>query len=265
MVERNCPVCSTLYLADPARLKHGRQTTCSRECSYSLRGQQKANLEAKSCPVCGTLVSRSPSQQKAASGNFFCSRSCHYKGRTLGLVKRVVTKPYHIPTETRQASSERRKTMNYRRKSLGLYGHTEETKRKLSLTTSKAIALGRIPRVSQLEKDVGVVLERLFPSIKAQHGIRDARGAFQAVVDFYLPDQKVVVEVNGTFWHADPRVYPQGPVHFSQIRTCSRYARKQAYLKQQGLTLVEVWELDFKTRGETAIRETMAPWLTQQV
>ncbi|OGB20608.1 MAG: hypothetical protein A3I66_22850 [Burkholderiales bacterium RIFCSPLOWO2_02_FULL_57_36] len=32
-----CPVCGNNYFADPVRLKHGRQSTCSRACSYKLR------------------------------------------------------------------------------------------------------------------------------------------------------------------------------------------------------------------------------------
>ncbi len=38
-VQRCCPICGTSYLAAPYRLKHGRQTTCSRACSYQLRAQ----------------------------------------------------------------------------------------------------------------------------------------------------------------------------------------------------------------------------------
>ncbi len=37
---RTCPVCSIEYYADPQRLKHGRQTTCSRFCSYKLRAKK---------------------------------------------------------------------------------------------------------------------------------------------------------------------------------------------------------------------------------
>lgn len=36
-VELTCPVCSKLYTADTVRLSFGRQTTCSRKCSYQSR------------------------------------------------------------------------------------------------------------------------------------------------------------------------------------------------------------------------------------
>jgi hypothetical protein len=42
-VPRVCPVCKQNYEADPARLRFGRQTTCSRKCSYALRGRSSLN------------------------------------------------------------------------------------------------------------------------------------------------------------------------------------------------------------------------------
>ena len=98
-VSRSCPVCSTLYRADPARLKHGRQTTCSRSCSYEYRRKKLCNSETRPCAVCSTPVSRSPSQIKTRK-IFLCSRECHYRARTLGLVTRNViaeTTPSEIP------------------------------------------------------------------------------------------------------------------------------------------------------------------------
>ena len=40
IVERACEMCAAHYDADTQRLKHGRQTTCSRACSYLLRAQK---------------------------------------------------------------------------------------------------------------------------------------------------------------------------------------------------------------------------------
>lgn len=62
------------------------------------------------CAVCGTPFTRSPSHRKSKHGYDFCSRACHYKGRGLGFVKRVVTAPYVYTEESkarmREASSK---------------------------------------------------------------------------------------------------------------------------------------------------------------
>ena len=51
-----------------------------------------------------------PSAKKSKHGHDFCSRACHYKGRGMGLVKRVVTTPYTYTEESkarlREASSK---------------------------------------------------------------------------------------------------------------------------------------------------------------
>src|SRR5699024_281803 len=47
--------------------------------------------------------------------------------------------------------------------------------------------------------------------------VRGAAGRFVACVDFMLSDGRAL-EVNGTFWHTDPRVYPDGPTFPAQVR-----------------------------------------------
>ena len=93
-VKRECPVCHKTYVADEVRLKHSRQTTCSRGCSYTFRASRLSKTKVYSCAVCGKQVSRSPAQVK--SKFVFCSRICHYLGRSLGFVRRIVTQPYTV-------------------------------------------------------------------------------------------------------------------------------------------------------------------------
>ena len=103
-IDRKCPVCGSMYLADEVRLKHGRETTCSRDCSYKLRASSLNKTKAYNCAVCGRQVLRSPAQVKSKFA--FCSRDCHYRGRSMGLVLRVVTQPYSISEEGRKAWKE---------------------------------------------------------------------------------------------------------------------------------------------------------------
>ena len=75
LVSRHCPVCGSSYSADGTRLSFGRQTTCSRQCSYALRAKKLDRRRRFSCAVCGKGVLRSPAQVKSAF--VFCSRTCH--------------------------------------------------------------------------------------------------------------------------------------------------------------------------------------------
>lgn len=88
--QRTCPVCGVQYLADPKRLKHGRQTTCSRECSYRLRGKNCCNIFGSdkqtkdrdqkaemACQVCGQVFHPKHKTSK------YCSNTCKAKSRRL--------------------------------------------------------------------------------------------------------------------------------------------------------------------------------------
>lgn len=71
-MKRRCPICKLIYDVDPGRLKYGRQTTCSRKCSYRLRSRCKGN-KTLTCP-CGKTFSTKVSKPKK-----FCSKKCRYE------------------------------------------------------------------------------------------------------------------------------------------------------------------------------------------
>ncbi len=52
------------------------------------------------CEVCRTVKSRTPTQvAHAKTGHHFCSQSCHYKGRILGIIAQIKRKKYHYSPE----------------------------------------------------------------------------------------------------------------------------------------------------------------------
>lgn len=104
LIEKECPVCTKTYLADTGRLKHGRQTTCSRTCSYLFRAKAISKSVLRFCATCGKEINRPVSQVVDVKyGAVYCSRACHYQGRSQGLTKRVVSRPY-VYTETSKAA-----------------------------------------------------------------------------------------------------------------------------------------------------------------
>lgn len=95
MVDTTCKVCARTFSASKHRVEIGFKKTCSRECRYAA--VSAANVGPKTthpCGVCGTLVERTASKLKRSKHGVFCSRACHYKGRSTGATKRVVTRPY---------------------------------------------------------------------------------------------------------------------------------------------------------------------------
>lgn len=237
MEERTCPVCGVTYHADPKRLRHGRQTTCSRACSYQARALCLRDQIQIVCAWCGGDFSRSPAQVKAKHGANYCSRACHYAGRSTGLTPRVCSRPY-VLTVTRDPEAGARAWATRRER--GKDRHTEATKEKIRTATVKNIEATR-RAVSRIEDEIAEELTRRGVAFQRQVAIRDPRtGRFGACVDFLIDG--VAVEVNGSFWHADPAIYPDGPRHASQWRTAIGYARKRGLLFRLEIPLVEIWE-----------------------
>lgn len=102
-IQRKCPICDKTYFADVSRLKWGRETTCSRRCSYLLRAKKLNKSQKIDCPICGKEFIAVPSRIKRAKYTPVCSRDCLYKGRSLGIIKREVKEPYRITLFGKQA------------------------------------------------------------------------------------------------------------------------------------------------------------------
>jgi G:T-mismatch repair DNA endonuclease (very short patch repair protein) len=95
-----------------------------------------------------------------------------------------------------------------------------------------------MPSLNKLEQRVATMLDAAGVAYIPQYRV----GRF--VFDFYLPATHTLLEVHGTFWHADPRVYYHGRLTQVQRRTVANDARKTAYALRQGYHLAILWEAD---------------------
>jgi len=68
--------------------------------------------------------------------------------------------------------------------------------------------------------------------------------------DFCFPNKKVIVEVDGDFWHANPKRYPErSKMHKHQIKGINRDKSKNAYIGKVdngSWKLIRLWESDIK-------------------
>src|ERR1700677_1734000 len=89
IVNKTC-ACGSIFQIDETRIRFGRGKFCSAKCQYKYA--KSARGISLRCCVCSTEFKRSPSHIKSKFQ--FCSNECSYKGRSLGFVQRIVTKPY---------------------------------------------------------------------------------------------------------------------------------------------------------------------------
>lgn len=107
MIDRECPNCNEIYLVDLKRLKHGRQTTCSRKCSYELRSKKLSHRIECECGNCGSKFYRNPSKiERIKHGKVFCSPKCQYDARSQSLTPRIVETPYDVVRKTDEQKIE---------------------------------------------------------------------------------------------------------------------------------------------------------------
>lgn len=64
--------------------------------------------------------------------------------------------------------------------------------------------------------------------------------------DFYLPDKNIILEVQGDYWHANPKIYSADKLDERQKKHIVRDKRKFGYYKHKGIKYYELWGLDIK-------------------
>jgi very-short-patch-repair endonuclease len=78
------------------------------------------------------------------------------------------------------------------------------------------------------------------------------------VVDLVHPDVKIIVEVNGDYWHGNPKVYPPDAYINGLGMTVGEKNAADAYRNEQlckmGYDVVVLWESDIKDKSSGEIR-----------
>lgn len=120
-----------------------------------------------------------------------------------------------------------------------------------------------VPTESQLEKQVGKILRKLGYKFRKQVAMYSTRKKCRGVFDFFLDAHDVAIEVNGTYWHSDPRAYPDGPVYKTQRRNARSWKKKMRYAKDRGIDVLVLWELDLTAAEDmyVYVRDTIRSYL----
>ena len=233
-IERKCPVCGVTYYADPTRLKHGRQTTCGRACSYKLRASGMQQGTEHQCASCGKPFYRATSQLKAKHGAACCSNTCAHKVR-----QRVVEKPYVI-VKTYDRTEAMKKAWQTRRSSGKAYPDTSRDKARTNLIKN----LQNLGGVSKFERKAAEVLRLLGFNAASSVTARNANGTFGCVFDLLIPERRLIVECHGNYWHGGRWTWDSP--NAAQTKNLAYEERKRIAALAMGFDLRILWESEFK-------------------
>lgn len=118
--------------------------------------------------------------------------------------------------------------------------HSPETIEKLRQHTAELWAKGVFNKKTSIETKVELFLSSIGVSFTPQYAL----GFYS--IGIALPNAKLAIECQGTYYHVDPRVYPKNnkPLTSMQKRNLFRDERKKDFLETNGWTLIEIWEID---------------------
>lgn len=117
----------------------------------------------------------------------------------------------------------------------------------------QAMAWSRHRRTAAAQKATGVAgrsynhleakLAKLLDAAGIEHRWQFPLGRY--VYDFLLPN-RTLVEIHGTYWHADPRVYDGRTLTPDQRRNRLHDVDKKLFAASRGYRLKVVWEADIR-------------------
>lgn len=101
--------------------------------------------------------------------------------------------------------------------------------------------------ISNLEKDFEELLNSHFDlecdiDYYPQFYVREIKGLF----DFKISGKKILIEVDGDFWHCNPNSKFKTPQYAAQFSNLKKDKKKEVWCKNNGYTLLRFWEDDIK-------------------
>ena len=118
----------------------------------------------------------------------------------------------------------------------------------------------------EILNEIGIGVK--FPQIiKNRLGIQDDENAtvvFQYPVQRYLCDfvdvkNRIVYEIHGDFWHANPILYEQDRLTKIQKFNLARDKNKKIFLENEGYKVIYIWESEIKFNKQIVIDKISAP------
>ena len=119
--------------------------------------------------------------------------------------------------------------------------HANKIRERMRLSNSKFTIS------SKLELDfIENFIKPLGLEYQTQYYIKD----IHQFCDIYIPSLNTVVECDGSFWHCDRRLFPDGPMYSYQKKRVQLDEVKNNYCKEHGIRCIRVWEYDIINHPE---------------
>lgn len=107
------------------------------------------------------------------------------------------------------------------------------------------------------EREMKVILDELKVPYEHQYPVRNRKDKVFAVVDFRLTGTNIIIQVDGDYWHGNPKMFPEP--NNSQLKTMASDRRIDKSLKLAGWRVIRIWEseLDQKNHLSFSLRKVL--------
>lgn len=229
----------------------------------SRRGQPEQRVERKVilCPVCNKKIELTPYLEKTRGK--YCSLSCYWQSlRGKKVFDRTGKKPWNFgktkitderikapKTAFKKGKKSIYKGLNFEQR----YDKekAEKIKQKIRERTLEQYKKGDFPKQTHTKPEM--IMKKEFIKMGFIEGvdfIHQKKMFDKFFCDFVFPKQKIIIEVQGDYWHANPMLFPynldnpEEDLNPVQIKGIKRDKSKEGYISKRGWKFIPVWEYD---------------------
>lgn len=237
--DKVCDFCEKEFSVINSKADHTR--FCSRKCR--LKGYKVKYIELE-CEYCNKKFTRNKTRTSEIS---FCDRECSEKwnsefNNNQVLIKCLICdREFNVQNNRAKTAKSCSKDCHYK----WLSEHYAKSEEGLEHYRNNGITtlLNKKYSETRPERIMSEFLIHNHISFIPQHLMYD-----KFVVDFYLPESNMVIEVFGDYWHGSPDFYGESeglkPLSKQQIKQKGKDRAREAYLKKCGHEFIILWEDD---------------------
>jgi G:T-mismatch repair DNA endonuclease (very short patch repair protein) len=123
--------------------------------------------------------------------------------------------------------------------------HSEESKQKMRYATLKRIENGDF---KQTKTKPHIAFSNILDSLHIKYKEETILSKWS--FDFYLVEYDIYVEIDGDYFHSNPKIYPYGPKTKTQKINWYRDIKKNKYCEENNIKLIRFWECDILNNEE---------------
>lgn len=233
---------------------------CNKKCNITTKRNNTSGIFWREY-ACGRFEGSMKYFEKSktlrrGSGNPMYGKKAWNNGltkETSDIVSRMSAK-----SRGRSASIQTRKRQSESAKKRKVHGHTgkkhsENSKEKMRIKTLEMIKNGKFKQTETLP-------HRLMRSILIHLELEyeEEKNVKYWSFDFYIPSYNLYIEVDGDYFHSNPKLYPNGPKSKTQKVNWYRDIKKNDFVLKNQITLLRFWESDIINNPEECAKRIIS-------